>query len=751
MLDGRVPEPQRRSVFQLGAGNPFYMEQLARVAGSLPTEGDAGDPGRLEVPPVVSTALAHEIAALPDQARALLQAAAVAGERFEPDLVAEVAEMPEGDALDALDELLDRELVKPTEVPRRFAFRHQLVWRAVYEGTKGGWRLAAHRRAADALAARGAPAVERAHHVEHAAPRGDAEAVAVLREAGRATAPRAPATAARWFRAGLHLLPDGPEHEDARRDLLVELASALRGSGDLDGCRDALRDALDLVRPEDAAVRARLEAACATVETWLGRSHDAHRRLIRARADVPEDCTPEAVLLDIRLALDAMDGLEFERGVEIGTAALAIARDLGDRALIAEAAAALALGQGLDGQVNAARTSHDEAVRAVEHLDERALGERIEIFFYLAFAEIYIEEFERAIATAERGLAISRATGQGHLLVPLMLARPLPLDALGRLSDSIAAGEEAIAAARTSPNPQFLFWALWECAYSYTLAGDIERALVLFEESVEAFQGRSHNFLSWPQPWSCYGLALRIDGQKERGHQMALDALGGNEAPNIAAFERLISYQQLGQGLVELERLEEAEDLVTRCEELAARLGLVFGDALAGQARAELQLALGDPAGALAAVRRVRDWVVAAGLRFDAAHLKRLEGQALAASGERDAAVAALREAERDFSDFPSVRARDEVRRELRKLGARMEPRGAAPTEESGLASLSAREREIAELVADRRTNREIAEALFLSAKTVESHLRNIFRKLPATSRVEVARAIERERRGGGA
>jgi DNA-binding NarL/FixJ family response regulator len=95
------------------------------------------------------------------------------------------------------------------------------------------------------------------------------------------------------------------------------------------------------------------------------------------------------------------------------------------------------------------------------------------------------------------------------------------------------------------------------------------------------------------------------------------------------------------------------------------------------------------------------------------------------------------------------VRSRDEVRRELRRLGARTEPRGASPTEEAGLASLSAREREIADLVADRRTNKEIAGTLFLSEKTVESHLRNIFRKLPASSRVEVARAVERERRGG--
>jgi DNA-binding CsgD family transcriptional regulator len=62
------------------------------------------------------------------------------------------------------------------------------------------------------------------------------------------------------------------------------------------------------------------------------------------------------------------------------------------------------------------------------------------------------------------------------------------------------------------------------------------------------------------------------------------------------------------------------------------------------------------------------------------------------------------------------------------------------------MGTLTARELEIAELLAARKTNREIADHLFLSGKTVETHLRNIFAKLGVSSRVDVALAIQRER-----
>ena len=104
-----------------------------------------------------------------------------------------------------------------------------------------------------------------------------------------------------------------------------------------------------------------------------------------------------------------------------------------------------------------------------------------------------------------------------------------------------------------------------------------------------------------------------------------------------------------------------------------------------------------------------------------------------------------LRKAEHELDRYGCLRERDATRRELRKLGARTEPRGRATAEDSGVAALTKRELEIATLVTDRKTNREIASELFLSGKTIESHMRNIFVKLGVSSRVEVARTVERE------
>ena len=187
-----------------------------------------------------------------------------------------------------------------------------------------------------------------------------------------------------------------------------------------------------------------------------------------------------------------------------------------------------------------------------------------------------------------------------------------------------------------------------------------------------------------------------------------------------------------------------ADGYAGRAEDDAARLPLRLPSALADRARAAVLLAGGRQLEAAELARTSAGAAGAVGARLQAAFSRSLEGRALAAAGERAQAVGVLREAEQELDACGSVRVRDEMRRELRRLGARAEPRGPATAGDSGVEALTKRELEIADLVTDRRTNREIATTLFLSDKTIESHLRNIFHKLGVSSRVEVARAMER-------
>ena len=178
----------------------------------------------------------------------MLEGAAVAGDPFEPELAAAAAATSRGSALEALDELLKLDLVRRTEVPRRFRFRHPLVRRAVYESTPAAGDWARTSGAPRRSLLRGAPAAERAHHVERSARQGDAAAVATLREAGEAVALRAPASAAAWFGHALRLLPEAAPAE-VRVELLLSRARALVATGQFADGHAALLESIELVPP----------------------------------------------------------------------------------------------------------------------------------------------------------------------------------------------------------------------------------------------------------------------------------------------------------------------------------------------------------------------------------------------------------------------------------------------------------------------------------------------------------------------
>jgi DNA-binding CsgD family transcriptional regulator len=679
------------AIYAQSGGNPFYLEQLARVSAAAPAGAGDGT-----IPPAVAASLHGELAALASPARRLLDAAAVVGDPFEPALAAEVAEL--GDGLPALDELLARALVRPTGVAGRFAFRHPVVRHAVYVGTPGGWRLGAHARAAAALERLGAGPVERAHHVEHAARPGDPVAIAVLAAAARASQAPAPAVAARFYTAALRLVGDEPAE---RVRLQASLADAQAAAGDPAAARATLLDALETAAGGE---RLRLVVSLANQQWWLGDHADARRHLHVALADLPAQPSADRVRLRLALGLTALLAGEFEDVRANASDARADAVAIGDRVFEAAAHAIDALAA-VSAADPAAPERLAESSAVLERLTGEELATRLLAFWMHARARRGLGRCEDALADLERGAAVAARTGRERVLLMIRIESAAVLVELGRLAEAIAAAQEGVELARLSGNPPALLWALSASSNARLAAGDVPGALADAGEA-QALGARA-DFLTRGQPGWCLGAALAAAGEPERGSAEMLDAFGG---PALAA-------------LAPVDRPAAALDLVEA--QLAA--GDVAGAErvpTTGLARATVLLARGDVQEALAAAREI-----------SGARARLLEGRALAAAGDRRAAVDALTAAEAAFHEMGARRRRDEAVRELRRLGHRVvraSPDGAGP--------LTAREQEIADLVAAGRTNREIAEQLVLSTRTIEAHLRNIYAKLGVRSRVELAR-----------
>jgi DNA-binding NarL/FixJ family response regulator len=197
------------------------------------------------------------------------------------------------------------------------------------------------------------------------------------------------------------------------------------------------------------------------------------------------------------------------------------------------------------------------------------------------------------------------------------------------------------------------------------------------------------------------------------------------------------------RGWLALRQQPEAELAASRAETAAAALGLRSATALARRARAAVWVAAGNHIAAAEAALASATAADEIQAPIEAARARMLAGRALAAVGDRTRAAVELQRAAAAFDACGAVGYRDQAERALRRLGRRYQ-RPAPNDNGGGLGSLTRRELEIAELVGTGKTNREIAAELFLSHKTVETHLRHIFGKLGISSRASVARALKR-------
>ena len=569
-------------------------------------------------------------------------------------------------------------------------------------------------------------------------------AVAVLREAGETTAQRAPASAAVWFDNALRLLPETVPAE-ARVELLLARAGALAATGQFVQGHRALLESFELVPPEAIALRVRLTTACAGVEHLLGRHEQAHARLVGAMERLQDQASTAAAELMIALAMDGFSLMDYGRMRIWAERALTTADGLGDRPLAAAATAVLAFANAADGATALAEERRRDAAAMVADLSDHELALRLDAAVHLAGADLYLDCYQEAQAHADRAMAVGLATGQSEL-VPLAYSILGQTKLLrGQLAEAADMLDNAVDSARLSGNVQALAGNLINRTLTAVAAGDIELALHTAQENAELTEGLDQSLVC--AAGVALAAALLEAGNPSRAADVLVRTSGGEDLLLIPGVWRARSLELLTRCWLALGRQEDATRAASLAQVVAARLTLRVARSMADRALAAVALTAGTPHTAAEHALASANTAEEVGMPVDAALSRTLAGRALAQAGKAESAVAQLRQAAEQLQACGAHRYRAAAEFELRRLGQRIHRRTRpGDLNRSGVQSLTSRELEIARLVVDRRTNPEIAEALFLSPKTVETHLRNLFHKLDVSSRAEVARVVERSK-----
>jgi DNA-binding NarL/FixJ family response regulator len=732
---GKVAPSLRRVVYDRTDGVPFFVRELGSA---LATSGRlVPGPSGLEllqgedvpVPDSIRDAVLLRAAGLSDEARDAVSTAAVVGLAFDPELVMAVARLSEWP-----DEVMRRGIVLEAD-PGRMAFRHALVRDAFYGEIPWTRRVALHQAVAQRLGAlHAAPVLVAEHWVLGRRP--EQARAALLGAADASSAVHAYRDAERATRRALELWPDGYD-EKARLDVLERLAGYAELAGDLAEAVPTWREVADGRRRDGDPLRlGNALRRLAGVLELQGRWQEAltsreHAAVAFTAAGLPADAAAERLVSAAHL-----------RSAGSFRAAVSLLQIAGEQAREADRVDLQARILGHEGNARARMGEGRDAVEMVRGglamaLEHGLTGAAAEIYQRLADALEHTGDYTAAKETYDEAFSFCSA----NALQPTAQLCLACLTAVLRQS------------------------------------GDWERAITLCRQVIVSTDATPH---ASAVATGMFGWILGLRGQTKRARPLLLESLTLARRIELAAMELLSTW---GLAIVDeidgadqsasgncwsiIERWKQTEDRHYVVSPLrwattffaksgdgvgartcAAALAQITTDADQNEAMSALSHALGEtalldgsPEQAAGHFAKALVLLPSGDAPFDRAESERRLAAALVLLGRREEAVEHLVAAHRTARRLSARPMVEQVTSDLTALGERAERRlSRRALTQVANGSLTRREIEVVRLVAMGHTSREIARELFLSPRTVESHVSSILIKLDCRSRADAAR-----------
>lgn len=731
---GASPGPALRAELGRARGNPLFVIELLLALGEeglLSVDEGGVEVGAFALSPNLRVTLLRRLNHLRPRTLELLRLASVLGSSFELAQLRNISGQSVTELMGGVEESLAAGVLD--ERGDRVAFRHDLLREAIYEDIPRPLRAGLHLQTGWALAEAGAAALEVAHHLSLGASPGEPEAVEWLQRAAAEALPRAPSVAVELLEAAAGLTASGSASSDA---LDVDLVSARLWAGRLPEAELLARQVLARgpAPPLEAAVRNILLLAL----LGAGRAADAQQEAEMAFARLARIDAFTAQLGASLAHARAFMG-DFAGAAEAARQAVAAGERSGDDLAVCEALCALSSMAWLEGSLLDGVDLAQEAVSRADCSATRA-ARRFHCRLFLAGALMEIDRFAESATALHEGLLLSEEVGSPwnlsmyhvglawlHLytgqwddcLVDVQTARSLAEEfgsghgsvsaqalvamihlyrgQLGEAAEAVAAGDAALAAR----GPEFrCHWLGWASALLQEASGNPEQALETLGTS-----------------WS---LCQHVNARSELpilGPDMVRLCLAARDPTRARAVADQTA--EVADGMSS----PSAHVAALRCQGLAT----TDADVLLRAAT----LARGVPRPLLRAATSHE------------------AGNAMAAAGRRDEAITLLKEAVDAYGNLGASRSVRAVEVQLRELGIRRGARGSRPRRPTtGWDSLTATETRVVDLVVDGLTNRQVGQRLFLSARTVETHLSHVFAKLGLSSRAQLTAAAARRRAG---